>query len=291
MYVKFSPDGRTALILSNSCLSGLPGGKVVLWDVETGAVIYDLPGHEFVPRTAAFSPDGRTALIGTLQWGNAWDEEGVKGELVLWDLATGQEIRRFGPTRSVLEVSFSPDGRTVVTADSVYDYVSLFDVATGQWIRQFDAFSHTVTYTSDPRYFLTASQGGSTLLMDAETGDVVRRFTGQTASFWALAVSPDQKYLLGGGSQGMLALWNFETEEEIQRFRGHSASTIIWKLVFHPDGQTAFSAALDPQGDVIQWRIADWPLDELLPWVHENRYVRAFTCEERAQYRIEPLCK
>jgi len=29
----------------------------------------------------------------------------------------------------------------------------------------------------------------------------------------------------------------------------------------------------------------------LLAWVHDNRYIRDFTCAERAQYQIEPLCK
>jgi serine/threonine protein kinase len=29
----------------------------------------------------------------------------------------------------------------------------------------------------------------------------------------------------------------------------------------------------------------------LRDWVHENRYIREFTCKERDQYRIEPLCK
>jgi hypothetical protein len=32
-------------------------------------------------------------------------------------------------------------------------------------------------------------------------------------------------------------------------------------------------------------------LDELLAWVCENRYFCDFTCEERAQYRIESLCE
>lgn len=65
----------------------------------------------------------------------------------------------------------------------------------------------------------------------------------------------------------------------------------LQNLVFSPDGQTAFSAARGPDEAVIEWQMADWPLGDLLAWVHENRYIRAFTCDERAQYRIEPLCE
>jgi hypothetical protein len=51
------------------------------------------------------------------------------------------------------------------------------------------------------------------------------------------------------------------------------------------------SCPVSAQGDVIQWRIAGWSLDELRARVRENRYVRNLTCDERAQYGVEPLCK
>ena len=35
---------------------------------------------------------------------------------------------------------------------------------------------------------------------------------------------------------------------------------------------------------------ADLPLDELIDWTHANRYLRELTCDEREQYRVEPLC-
>ena len=60
-------------------------------------------------------------------------------------------------------------------------------------------------------------------------------------------------------------------------------------LVFSPDGQTAFSVSLD--GALIEWQIADLPLDELLAWTHANRHLRDLTCEERVEYRVEPYCE
>ncbi|WP_119071297.1 nSTAND1 domain-containing NTPase [Aggregatilinea lenta] len=288
---RFSPDGRQALICSSATFSGTAANKVVLWDIETGEVLHELMGHTFLPRASTFSPDGRTALTGTIQWGTAWEEEGVEGELILWDLTAGQEIRRFEPTGSILDISISPDGRKAVTANSVYDHVTLWDISTGQRIRQVDHIAAAVLFTADSRYFLTGSEGGFIFLVDAETGADVRFFTAPSARFWAFDISPDQKYVLAGGHQGLLVVWSFETGEELQRFWGRSYSTVLWNVVFSPDGQTAYSSTFGPQEDVIQWRITDWPLDDLFAWVRENRYVRDFTCEERAQYRIEPLCE
>jgi WD40 repeat protein len=107
------------------------------------------------------------------------------------------------------------------------------------------------------------------------------RFWGIEDTPWALALSPDGKYLFAGSRLGLLVLWNFETGEEIQRFYGHSQTTFIGNVVFSPDGQTVFSSSFDPQGVVIQWRFADWPLDELRAWIKDNHYVRDLTCHER----------
>jgi hypothetical protein len=56
-------------------------------------------------------------------------------------------------------------------------------------------------------------------------------------------------------------------------------------VAFHADGQTAFSVGFD--GEPIEWQVPSQSLDELVEWIHANRYVRQLTCEEQDQYRIE----
>ena len=53
------------------------------------------------------------------------------------------------------------------------------------------------------------------------------------------------------------------------------------------DDQTAYTASYE--GTIRVWEIQDWTLDQRFGWVHAYRYVREFTCEDRAEYRIEPL--
>jgi len=56
-------------------------------------------------RDVAFSPDGRTALSGS-----------ADTSLILWDIATGQPIRRFeGHSGAVRDVAFNPDGHTALS--------------------------------------------------------------------------------------------------------------------------------------------------------------------------------
>jgi WD40 repeat protein len=75
--------------------------------------------------------------------------------------------------------------------------------------------------------------------------------------------------------------------ERLRRFEGHMGW--VFDVAFSPDGKRLYSASAD--GTVREWHVSDWQLDDLVNWVYENRYVRDFTCEERAQYHIAPLCE
>jgi WD40 repeat protein len=104
---------------------------------------------------------------------------------------------------------------------------------------------------------------------------------------WSLDLSPDNRIMASGSSDGSVVLWDYATGNVLRRFEGHMGW--IFDVAFSSDGEHVYSASAD--GTVREWRVGGWALDDLLAWVHENRYVRDFTCEERAQYRIGPMCK
>jgi WD40 repeat protein len=157
-----------------------------------------------------------------------------------------------------------------------------WDVSTGQLIRQFDFAAGTAMLSPDGTNVVAGL-----MLINPETGDVIRRYPIARSVSAGVDISPDSRYMVGGDFFGLIVVWDFQTADELRTFSGHRA--MVWNVVFDPDGRTFYSSSYD--GEVIQWQFADWPLDKLLAWVRENRYVRDFTCEERAQYRIEPLCE
>jgi WD40 repeat protein len=170
--------------------------------------------------------------------------------------------------------------------------MTLWDVETGRQVHRFGFEGHStpvlaVAFGPNETTALSASADGSLMLWDIETGDVIRRYLGHDNAVWCLAVSPDGRFVLSGSDDTTVILWDFETGEELRRFYEHTGAVL--DVGFSPDGQTAFSVSFD--GALIEWQITDLPLDELIDWTHANRYVRDLTCDEREQYRVEPLCE
>ena len=74
-HAAFSPDGKLVVTASADKTARL-------WEVASGQVLRELPGHQDWVRHAAFSPDGKLVVT-------ASDDKTAR----LWDVATGQALR------------------------------------------------------------------------------------------------------------------------------------------------------------------------------------------------------
>ncbi len=284
--IALDPSGRTALAATLETNSLSRETRLTLWDLDSGTVIHDFAAQEFPWRSAAFSPDGRLALAGTQDF----SDEDLGGELFLLDIEAGQIIQQFETTQDITSIAFSRDGTQAVSGSCYFSSVTLWNIDDGQAIRSFPdqpACVLGVIYGPDESTIITASNDGSIAEWNVATGEKVRQFVGHDGPVWSLALGPNQRTLASGSSDGSVILWDYATGDLFHHFEGHLGW--IFDVEFSADGESLYSASAD--GTVRVWRTGNWELDDLLAWVHTNRYVRDFTCEERAQYHIEPLCK
>jgi WD40 repeat protein len=230
--VSFSPDSKTLATASAD-------KTIKLWDVKAGKEIRTLEGHKDSIRSVSFSPDGKTLASGsgakTLTTESADTDKTIK----LWGVETGQEIRTLsGHKKSVMNVSFSPDGKTLATG-SADKTIKLWNLSTGKEIRILQGHEETVnsvSFSLDGTTLATASDDSTIKLWNVETG--IRNLTiqGHQESVRSVSFSPNGKTLATGSVDQTIKLWNVEIGKEIRTLQGHKG--LVRSVSFSPDGKT-----------------------------------------------------
>ena len=237
-----------------------PDEKIVALHTSQGEVTYDREsGHELHHfgtggGWCAFSPDFRLLVTTTLE----------QQYLTLWDVSTGEAIRRFGeddivnPTNYALQ--FTPGGRYIVTSNvggppfnEETPRLLVYDVTTGTVVRTLEGPANViiqVAISPDGRRLVSGSAGREIVVWDFETGEILRHLEPQYDDarsapiyddFWTtpvLAISPDSRLLLAwewGGPN--LFLRDLETLAPLHRFEEAELDYGLFFPDFSPDGQ------------------------------------------------------
>lgn len=86
-------------------------GSLRIWNLTNGEQMQSWPAPRGRFNAVSFSPNGKAVLTGS-----SYSQEGA---VQLWDVATGKELREFGPNTITHDVAFSPDGKTLVSAREI----------------------------------------------------------------------------------------------------------------------------------------------------------------------------
>ena len=171
-------------------------GGAFLWSIPLDGVVRSYRGDtSSPPNVTTISGDGRSVLNGS------WN-----GQIICWDLKTGQQLRDMeGHESYITALSSSSDGK---------------------WI-------------------LSASDDKTIRLWDAERGSEVYQWTSsEDATWWVAAFSPNDRFLLlGCGCE--LSLWDIQAKMKLRSFGRKGLPSLCNEVVtaaFSPDNEGKYIA-------------------------------------------------
>lgn len=185
-----SPDEALLATVGNDLIARV-------WKTTTGELVHELPGHESHIYNVRFHPDGRHLVTADL-----------KGKLIDWDLANGQQSRQL-ETPSLYKydksfradiggargLAFSPDG-TRLACSGITNVSNAF------------------AGVGNPLVVVLDWKTGKELIQQASKAKL-------RGAMWGVALHPDGTTIAvsGGGGGGFLLFWKPDGKEEFHQLK------------------------------------------------------------------------
>lgn len=257
--VIFSRDGRTVAASSTV-------GEIVLWNVETQKLISEPFYHTSGEQSAQVTPPEIKIALSPDQ--NILASGGVDGEIILWDLTTGNPQRELLPTRSgaVNNLEFSWDGNTLVSANNDGTVILwAIQQSLGKSPIELDSRVWSLTFNNDidAPQLISGSEDGTITLWDTTVSQYIGQpLSGHNQHVNSVAVSPTDNILASASDDGTVRLWDLSTNELLtEPLQAHTDNVL--SVAFSPDGKTLASASRDDT--IILWDMSTFqPLGEPL---------------------------
>ncbi len=222
---------------------GVVDNGVHVWDAETGQLVHKLEQGRLNPWNVHISPDDQYIYSSdTYQVSLASGERrrffndkmysGISSlssdgsrlavrtdrTLGIWDTRSGEQLLDFGTTPSGLTpgVTYSPDGKLLVSWASSDETISIWDASDGSLVTRMDgAHMHGVSalaFSPDGKRIASGSGDRSIRLWDVETGQLLIILDGHESLVGALQFTPDGKTLISADERGMIRRWRSQTQ-------------------------------------------------------------------------------
>jgi WD40 repeat protein len=192
-----------------------------------------------------FSPDGKR-LVSVHRRESASLFQAPEVAVKIWDLSSHKAVVTLDHSRgSVLEPSFSPDGKLLAAACRSPNVVKVWDATTGRIAyecKYVGGMIGNAVFNPEGNRLAACGENGIQI-WDTATHQSVATFRADASFGWCLAFSPDGTRLAMGTIEGVLEVWDTRAGEKIQTFKGHFGG--VRALVFSPDGKRLATGGAD----------------------------------------------
>ncbi len=235
--VAISPDERYVA-------SGGYDATLRFWNIATGEQlgIREVPHSGYV-ESVAFSPDGQYLA-----------SAGLDNQIKLWDVRNGDLLRTFeGHVDWVLSIRFSRDGEHIISGSDDYS-IKIWETATTGLLKSLYGFRSSneragelLDISPDGKSIIGVSENNTFVQWNAESGEIMRTFSGHDGRVTSVKFSPDGRYIASSGTDQTIKVWTPDGQE-MATFTGHQAGEVcdwINSIDISPDSRYILSGGCD----------------------------------------------
>ena len=253
---------RAVVALSVLGLAAVCFGSLAYWKSQA-AQLREIEALNASSQANLLSHQQLEALIASAKAGKQLKNTfGAPAELqtqtlnVLQQVISGtQERNRLeGHSAEVSSVSFSPDGKTIVSASN--DKTAIIWGRDGTKLRTLTGHTdivRSVSFSPDGQTIATASFDRTVKLWRTSDGALIRTLKGHTAEVLSLSWSGNGKTIATGSADRTAKIWQVSDGHLLRTFSGYR--DFVNSVSFSPDGEILAIASADKT--VKLWRVSD----------------------------------
>jgi WD40 repeat protein len=213
--------------------------KLILWDLQTGAVVTNVAAIDLFKvetakfRSVTFSPDGTRLAVG-----------GANGAAAILDGVTLQPL--LGPIQlhgsQITDIDYGLNGAVLATGGGFGTGIKLTDATTGQRIADFNGVEgfypmQPLAVSPDGKRLAMGSPEQSIRLWDIASRRLLATCPKKVRFPFCMRFTPDGRRLAFSDTLGFLYLWDLSGQQPLRKLAGHNGP--VTALAFAPDGTLA----------------------------------------------------
>jgi WD40 repeat protein len=174
---------------------------VKLLETNSGRLLKTIDHNQGAVNRIEFSPDTR--------WLATTTED---GKILIWDIE-GRLEKELSNGSQISALRFSPDGRTLATANAADFTISLWDVQSGSVERRLNFHSGVVNalaFSPDSQKLASGGADRMVVIWDVISGKSKRKFKEHDQTVSSLAFSPDGTVLATAAGNASVVMWDVE---------------------------------------------------------------------------------
>ena len=237
--VAWSPDGMKLATVART------RGVVEIFDAMSGKLmsVFD---HSQGDRVE-WSPSGRYLAV-----------SGADGVLI-WDDRQGRQVALI--RRAAGSVAWNSDERHLAvggTDGAIEIWDGLTGTLTARWRERQPAFAGSVPsefeppravfdleWSPDKKFLAYVTQDSLAGLLDGETGQSIRVFSGHASGIWRLAWSPDSRRIATCGQDGTMRIFNALSGDQVAHIDHGDGKTEVHSIDWSADGRELLTGGYD----------------------------------------------